>query len=147
MTEAEALLLADAILVAHFAIAIFITYSLPIIWVGRFLHWKFVHNPWFRYTHLGLILFVVIESLAGKLCPLTIWEDTLRRMGGEAGVGEGQSFVGHWVGRLLFHDFNEWVFTLAYVLFFAAVAATFIFIPVKRRKKPPAQPPRNIARR
>lgn len=133
MTDGQMLLLADVVLVAHFAIALFITYSLPAIWLGRWLRWRWVHNPWFRYTHLGLMGVVMLESLIGMLCPLTTWEAALRRAAEEGTSGDGQSFVAHWVGTLLFHDFPEWVFTVAYAAFFAAVILTIFLVPVKRR--------------
>lgn len=134
MNENLLLLMADVILVAHFALALFITYSLPVIWIGRLFRWRFVHNPWFRYTHLCLMGVVLLESLVGKLCPLTVWETALRRAAGTGGEG-GQSFVAHWVGRLLFHDFEEWFFTVAYAAFFAAVMITFFLVPVRRQGK------------
>ena len=138
MTDGQMLLLADVVLIAHFCIAIFITYSLPLIWLGRVFGWAFVRNPWFRYTHAGLMGFVLLESLIGVLCPLTTWEATLRRAAGAGGPGDGQSFVAYWMGRLLFHDIDETIFTVAYALFFLAVLATFFLVPVRRarREKP-----------
>ncbi|QJB55707.1 DUF2784 domain-containing protein [Pseudodesulfovibrio sp. zrk46] len=133
MTDGQMILLADVILVLHFCIAIFLTYGLPVIWLGAWRGWKFVRAPWFRYTHAGLMGFVVLEALAGKLCPLTIWEATLRRAVGQDGPGDGQGFIAHWVGRLLFHDFEPWVFTVAYVVFFLAVLGTFFFVPVRKK--------------
>jgi hypothetical protein len=60
-------------------------------------------NPWFRFTHLGAILIVVGEELAGVRCPLTVWEERLREMGGQA-VTAGQTFVGRLMHDLLFLD-------------------------------------------
>ena len=132
MTDGQLLILADVVLVLHFLIALFLTLGLPAIWLGRMLGCRFVHNPWFRYAHGGLMGVVVFESLIGMLCPLTAWEATLRRAAGTPGGGEGQSFVAHWMGALLFHDFDEQVFTVVYVLFFLAILATFFLVPVSR---------------
>ena len=44
--------------------------------------WPGVRAPLFRYTHLGVMLFVAAQTLAGKLCPLTIWEMALRERAG-----------------------------------------------------------------
>jgi hypothetical protein len=79
-----------------------------------------VRNFRFRVAHLAASLFVMAESLFGMACPLTEWEDFLRK----AGSG-GASFMQRWIGRLIFYDLPEWVFTLAYVLFSLAVLATF----------------------
>lgn len=134
MTDGQILLLADVVLILHFFIALFLSLGLPIIWLGRFLDWRFVRTPWFRYSHAGLMGFVVLESLAGKLCPLTTWEATLRQATGVDGGEYQHSFISHWVSQLLFHDFDEAVFTTIYVLFFLAIAATFFLVPVEQNR-------------
>ena len=98
MTDGQLLFLADIVLVIHFIIAAYLTLGLPVIWLGRFAGWRFVHNPWFRYSHVGFTGFVLLESLAGVFCPLTIWEGVLRRMAGQPGAGGGESFFAHWMG-------------------------------------------------
>ncbi|MCU0804365.1 MAG: DUF2784 domain-containing protein [Burkholderiales bacterium] len=123
-------LLADAILVVHFGFVLFVVGGLALILAGGLAHWGWVRNRSFRITHLAAILFVAAESLAGIACPLTVWEDALRRA--ESG---GRSFVGRWIGRLLYHDFPEWVFALAYVLFAAAVIAAWRLVPPAPRKR------------
>ncbi|MGL1863126.1 MAG: DUF2784 domain-containing protein [Pseudodesulfovibrio sp.] len=133
MSNGQMLLLADAILVVHFCIALYITYSLPVIWLGRIFKWQFVHNLWFRLSHIGLMAVVMLESLIGMLCPLTTWEADLRHAAG-GGTGDGQSFVAHWVRKLLFHDFNETTYTIVYALFFSVVVATFFLVPIRLRK-------------
>lgn len=121
-------LLADAILLLHFAIVLFIVGGLPLIWIGAALGWRWVRNLWFRLAHLAAIVFVALESLAGVWCPLTVWEDALR------GAANEKSFIARWVHRLMFYQFPEWVFTVAYVLFAAAVAMTFVLVPPARRR-------------
>ena len=114
--------LADAILISHALIVLFNVASLPLIWLGRFFHWRFVRNFYFRTVHLLLIGYIALQAMLGQACPLTDWENELRlKAGGEAYAG---SFIAHWVRRLLFYDAEEWVFTTAYVLFFALVLAT-----------------------
>lgn len=135
MTDTQLLLLADVVLVIHFLIAAFNVFSLPLIWVGRLAGWAFVHNPWFRFTHLGLMGFVLGETLIGKLCPLTIWEGELRQAAGEGWAGSGQTFVGYWVGKILFHDFSQTQYTVAYALFFGLITLTFVLVPVRRKRK------------
>jgi hypothetical protein len=121
-------LLADALLVVHFGFVLFVVGGFALILAGGAAGWGWVRNRSFRITHLAAILFVAAESLAGVACPLTVWEDALRRA--ESG---GPSFVGRWVGRLLYYDFPEWVFAVAYVLFAAAVIAAWRFVPPARR--------------
>ena len=48
-------LLADAILLLHFAIVLNITLGLPAIWLGAACGWQWVRRFWFRLTHLAAI--------------------------------------------------------------------------------------------
>jgi len=118
---------ADALLVLHFAIVLFIVGGLILTWAGVALGWGWIRNPWFRYLHLGAIAFVAIEALLGVACPLTVWEDMLR------GGVRAESFVGRWVERLLYYRAPEWVFTAAYVAWTAATLVTLRLVPPRRR--------------
>lgn len=121
-------LLADLILIVHFAVVLFIVGGLALIWAGAGLGWRWVRHFWFRIAHLAAILFVAGEALLGIWCPLTVWEDALR------GTRAETSFIARWVHRILFYSFPEWVFTIAYVLFALAVIATFYLVrPASRR--------------
>ena len=119
--------LADFILIAHFTFVLFVVGGLALIWTGAAAGWRWVRNGWFRIAHLAAIFVVAIESLLGKLCPLTVWEDALRGAPAETG------FIARWVHRVLFYSFPEWVFTIAYVLFALAVAVTFWRVPPQRQ--------------
>jgi hypothetical protein len=120
-------LLADVVLVVHFAFVLFVVGGLALTWAGAAAGWAWVRNFWFRAAHLAAIAFFAAEALLGIWCPLTLWEARLR------GDDAEKSFVAEWVHRLLFYDFPEWMFTVAYVLFLAAVAATWWWIRPKRR--------------
>lgn len=106
--------------------------SLPLIWLGHFFRWRFVRNFYFRALHLALIGYIAIQALAGKNCPLTDWENELRLKAGTEAHYAG-SFIAHWVQRLLFYNADEWVFTVAYALFFGLVLATQFWV----RPNPP----------
>ncbi|MFH1603005.1 MAG: DUF2784 domain-containing protein [Pseudomonadota bacterium] len=123
-------MLADLILLVHFALAAFIVLALPLVWIGAALDWSWIRNRSIRYAHLVAILVVAAEALTGSVCPLTRWEDALRAS------TEGRSFVGRWLGWLLYYDFPEWSFTIAYVLYAAATVATL-------RRYPPRRPSRS----
>lgn len=120
-------MLADALLVAHFAIAGFIVGGLVFVWIGAALGWGWVRNPWFRYLHLAAIVFVAAEALVGMACPLTVWEDLLR------GGTRPESFIGRWVRRLLFYEAPEWVFTAAYAAWAGASTLTLALVPPRRK--------------
>jgi Protein of Unknown function (DUF2784) len=120
-------LLADLVLLLHFAIAAFIVGGLALVWLGAPLGWSWVRNPWFRYLHLAAIAFVALEGLLGYVCPLTAWEDLLR------GGARPDSFVGRWVYRLLYYSAPEWVFTSAYAAWAALTLLTLRLVPPARR--------------
>ncbi len=121
-------LAADAVLFIHFSFVLFVVGGLAAIWLGAALHWHWVRSFAFRAAHLAAICFVAAEALAGVACPLTIWEDILRGTAGET------SFVARWVHRVMFYNFPEWAFTVAYAIFAAAVALTFWLVPPARRR-------------
>jgi len=107
--------LADAILVIHFAFVVFVVFGFMLIVLGLLARWSWVHNRKFRITHLGAILVVVLQAWLGQLCPLTTWENELRRLAGQSGYEE--SFVEHWLHEVLFYRAEPWIFTAAYTCF------------------------------
>ena len=120
-------LLADVVLIVHFAFVLFVVGGLGLIWIGAAAGWRWVRSFRFRAAHLAAIAFVAAEALAGIWCPLTLWEARLR-----GGAAE-KSFVAEWVHRLLYYDFPEWVFTLVYAAFLLTVVATWWWIRPEKR--------------
>ena len=119
---------ADALLVLHFAIVVFIAGGLILTWIGAALGWRWVRNPWFRYLHLAAIAFVALEALIGMVCPLTAWEDALR------GSERPESFVGRWVQRLLYYRAPDWVFTTLYAAWAVVTLVTLRLVPPRARR-------------
>ena len=111
--------LADLVLIVHFLIVAFVVAGFAAILLGRRRDWPFVYQRWFRLAHLAAIIIIVLQAWLGRLCPLTVWEQQLRSLAGQAAYGE--SFVQHWLHRLLFFDAPLWVFGLLYTAFGAAV--------------------------
>lgn len=123
-------MLADAILVVHVLFVLFVTGGFAMILAGAALGWGWIRHRAFRIVHLGAILFVAAESLVGFACPLTVWEDSLRRTGPGA-----PSFIGRWLARLLYYDFPEWVFAAAYCAFALAVLLAWRLVPPLARSR------------
>ncbi len=121
------LFLADVILVTHALIVLFNLVSLPLIWLGYFCRWRFVRNFYFRAVHVAMLAYISLQACGGKLCPLTIWENTLRREAGAEGHYAG-SFITHWVQRLIFIEADERTFVVAYALFFLLVLLTWFLV-------------------
>ncbi|MBN8531232.1 MAG: DUF2784 domain-containing protein [Alphaproteobacteria bacterium] len=118
--------LADAILVAHTLYILGVVLPVFLIPLGALRGWAWVRNPWFRYTHLAMIGFVVAQSLLGQMCPLTIWENDLRLAAG--GEGYGESFIAYYLHKVVFYRLPGWVFTVGYCAFAALVATLWIWV-------------------
>lgn len=116
--------MADAILVIHFAFVAFVVLGFVLILVGLSTGWAWVHNRSFRITHLAAIGLVVLQAWLGRLCPLTVWENELRRRAGQA-VHE-ETFIQHWLHQLLFFQAEPWVFTSIYTGFGALVVIVWL---------------------
>jgi Protein of Unknown function (DUF2784) len=103
-----AVLLADVVLVLHFAIAAFITAGLLLIPLGATLRWRWVRRRGLRLAHVFVIAFVAVEAVIGVACPLTLLEDSLR------GMSRGDGFIERWVGAVLYWNLPAWAFTAIY---------------------------------
>ena len=126
--ESQALysLVADTILVTHVLFVTFVVLGLILIFVGKFLSWLWVRNPWFRIAHLLGISVVVLQSWFGVICPLTIWEIDLRSKAGGT-IYEG-SFITHWLNELLYYQAPSWVFVACYTTFGGLVLASWFLV-------------------
>lgn len=128
---------ADALLVLHAAVVLFVVGGLVLVLVGNLLksphggpRWPWVNRPWFRLLHGVAIATVVMQSWLGITCPLTDLEWWLRAQAGQ--VLPAQGFIELWLHRLLFFEAPGWVFALVYTLFGLAVAATWWRWPPRR---------------
>ena len=122
-------LIADLVLLLHFALAAFIVAGIVGTWLGWALGWQWIRRRGFRLAHLAAISVVAAEALLGIACPLTVWEDNLR-----GGPGS-RSFVARWVGRLLYYDLPEWVFSALYVSAAAATILAWWLVPPQPRPR------------
>lgn len=122
--------LADLVLVSHALFVGFVVIGFALILAGLAMGWAWVRRPVFRYAHLAAIGVVVIQAWFGIECPLTTLESALRARTGEAGYGT--SFIQDWLYRLLFYQAENWVFTVLYTAFGAAVALVWWFAPPVR---------------
>jgi hypothetical protein len=143
LSPAFAALLADALLSLHMLVVLLVVGLLPLVLVGRGLGWRWVRHRGLRLTHLGLMAFITVQAWLGQLCPLTVWEQELRRLAGHSSYSE--SFIEHWLSRLLYWDAPWWVFVAAYTVFALIVASAWWWVrpvspnPQHEQKRPPAQ--------
>lgn len=126
-------LLADAVLVVHTGVVLFVVGGLAAIVAGNLLGWRWVNGRTFRLLHLVTIGVVVLQAWLGELCPLTTLESWLRVRAGQHGYPAG--FIAHWLHRLLYWEAPLWVFGLAYSAFGALVLLAWWRWPPRRHPR------------
>jgi len=127
--------LADLVLLVHFGIVVFVVIGLLLVVVGNLLAWRWVNTFWFRLAHLLAMGVVVAESWLGMTCPLTTLESWLRKQAGLAPYT--QSFIEHWVQRVLFYQAPPWVFATGYTVFGLLIVAAWWYFPPRFKKPRP----------
>ena len=123
-------ILADVAVIVHAAFVAFALFGQVAVLYGLARRRDWARNAWFRWSHLAAILFVVILTWTGNMCPLTILENNLRERAGQAAYPG--DFIGYWVRELLYYDLPARVFFWAYSLFGSIVLLTFVFAPPRR---------------
>jgi hypothetical protein len=116
-------MLADGVLIAHFAFALFAA-------LGGLL---VLRHPQAMRLHLPVLLWAVIVQWADWTCPLTPLENFLRHVGGEAGYSGG--FVEHVVSQVLYPE--NLTLELRYVLGLLLITvnlAIYGFVILNRRR-------------
>src|SRR5437867_3343512 len=126
-------ILADVLVAVHVAYVSFVAVGLVLIWLGAWHGWRWVRNPVFRIAHLLAIAIVAGEAVLGIACPLTVWEEALRRSAGQSISGD--SFVGRLLHGLIFYELTPATFTVIYVMFAGLVGASLWWIPVRTRSQ------------
>lgn len=124
--------LADFVLVLHTLFVGFVVLGLPLIFIGALRDWGWVRNFWFRLSHLLAIGVVVAQAWIGVICPLTNVESLLRQRAGANIYTE--SFIQHWLHKLIYFEAPMWIFTLTYTLFGLLVLLSWQFVPPRRRR-------------
>lgn len=138
MSPATAGVLADALLVLHVGVVLFVVGVALLVPIGAARGWRWVRHRGLRLSHLAAIAFIASQAWLGELCPLTVWEQDLRGLAGEATHGE--SFIGYWLGRLLYVEAPWWAFVAAYTGFAAYVALLWWRVPPARGRRRAAAP-------
>ncbi|MEO5700637.1 MAG: DUF2784 domain-containing protein [Casimicrobiaceae bacterium] len=82
--------LADGLALAHALFVVFVVGGALVV------RWR----PWLAWLHLPCLAWVVLLELNSWICPLTPWEQTLRRAAREGGYEGG--FVDHYVMPVLY---------------------------------------------
>lgn len=137
ISPGSAALLANAILLLHVGIVAFVVLGEVLFLLGARRGWRWVRNFALRSSHLALMVFIALQAWLGALCPLTSWEQAFRRRAGQDGYAE--SFIEHWLSRLIFFEAPWWLFVTVYSAFALLVLLTWHRVPPRRfRGAPPA---------
>jgi Protein of Unknown function (DUF2784) len=123
-------LLADAVLIVHFGVVLFVVGGLVAIVSGNWLRWNWVSHLWFRFAHLAAIVVVASQAWLGQYCPLTTLESWLRIQAG-SNAYQG-SFIQHWLQRLIYFEAPLWVFAVVYTAFALLVLWAWWRFPPRR---------------
>lgn len=124
--------LADGILVLHTGIVGFVVVGQVLFLMGGWRNWTWVRNLALRLAHLALMLFIALQSWLGLACPLTVWEQALREHAGQSAYRE--TFIEHWLARLIFYEAPWWQFVALYSGFALLVALTWWWVPPRKQK-------------
>jgi hypothetical protein len=117
---------ADAIAALHLLFVTVVVWVQALVLLGALLGWDWVYDPVLRLCHLGLVGFVGVQDLLGRVCPLTTWENDFRRKAGQA--PSDKSFIGRVVHSLLMCELNERTLRRIRLTFAAVVLLTFVLI-------------------
>jgi hypothetical protein len=89
-------LLADALVIAHFAFTAFVIF-------GGFLTWRW---PLVAFAHVPALAWGIWVEVSSSICPLSPLENYLRARGGEAGYAGG--FLAHYLEGILYPAGLAW---------------------------------------
>ena len=101
-------MIADIVLLLHFAVVIFITFGFFLIPIGYKSNWLWVKNFKLRICHCGMMVFITFETLLGITCPLTSIENNLR------GINKSTSFISYWINQIIYWNLPSQFFIILY---------------------------------
>jgi len=119
-------LFADFVLLSHVVFVTFVVFTVPLVFIGKALQWRWVRIMSLRVAHLLAIGVVVVQSWLGIVCPLTTFEMYLRAQAGETAYTG--SFIEHWLQQLLYWNAPPWVFLMVYTVFGVVVLLTWFLV-------------------
>ena len=121
-------LAADGIMLLHF---IFIAFAL----LGSLLLLKWPRLIW---LHLPAVAWGAYVEIAGRICPLTAFENEYRSLAGESTYGEG--FITHYLGPIIYPpNFTRgWAFFALGVLLTVNAIGYGLYFHRRRRRGLPA---------
>jgi hypothetical protein len=113
--------LADAVVVVHLGYLAFIP-------IGGFLA---LRRHWLTGPHLAAVALGLISVTVGFDCPLTTWEQSLRRRGGQRPYTNG--FVDHYLTGRVYPHGGAWMVQAAFAV---CVVVSYVLLLERTRWRP-----------
>ena len=110
--------LADAVVILHLAFLVFVA-------LGGFLAWR---RRWIIPIHIAAVVVGLASITVHFDCPLTTWEQSLRRRAGEHAYTDG--FVDHYLKGHVYPHGYDW---LVQVVFATCVVVSYVGLFVRDR--------------
>jgi hypothetical protein len=127
MSAPLAIDLAEAVLALHVGLILFNVFGLVVVPLGAWLGWRFVRVAWWRFLHLGALGVVAVQALMGRACFLTLWQDALRGVSGNA-----TPLIMGWVDRVIYWPLPFWFFAVLYALVWCYALALLWAVPPRK---------------
>jgi len=125
--------LADSIMVIHLAWIVFMLVGF-VLTIRAFWCPNFFERWLFRSIHLLGILFVAALEILNKYCPLTIWENALRRHDDPNTDYPGSFIIGH-LEELIYPDVSPLVVVIPTIVIAVFTLAVFILRPPSKFRR------------
>jgi Protein of Unknown function (DUF2784) len=125
-------ILADTILILHFTWILFIILALPAALLLKLARLRVIHTI--------ALIFTVIMQATKTLCPLTIIEEHLRRMGSATFSYDG-SFIITWLRKLIYIEDLGISLLVVYILtaiFLIFTFTSYLIWPISLDRKKPS---------
>lgn len=131
-------ILADVVVFVHLLYMGYVVFGQLAIMIGWVLRWQWIRNPWFRVSHLAMILIVAGEAMVNFTCPLTTWEADLRELAGQGRNPENPTFTSRVMRKVQFAGADYWPEYIETSYYWAAaiILATALLVPPRFRRKP-----------
>ena len=122
------ILFSEIVLLFHFCIFLFIILSFFLIPFGYYQKWEWVKNKYYRLIHLVLMGIILIETILGFMCPLTILENYLRN---DIGVDNNLTQIIH---QIMYWNLPNYQFIILYILSFSYLIFLWFFFKPNFKK-------------
>ena len=122
------MILSEIVLLLHFSIFLFMILSFILIPYGYFKKWEWVKNIYFRSIHLILMGIILIETILGFMCPLTILENFLRA---DKKIDNIFSKIIH---QIMYWDLTNYQFIILYLLSLSYIIFLWLYFRPNQKK-------------